>query len=79
MPVQRVVAIVVARFRTGVSRSLIEASNHFAFVTSDARFGPLLQVRLPLSLDSGALWTGCTLARSHVSSSDPVRSKPIRF
>lgn len=44
VPVQRVVTIVVARFRSGISRSLIDASNHFAFVTSDSRFGPLLQV-----------------------------------
>lgn len=44
VPVQRVVSIVVARYRMGISRSLMEASNHFAFVTSDARFGPLLQV-----------------------------------
>ncbi|CAN0538252.1 unnamed protein product, partial [Laminaria digitata] len=44
VPVQRVVTIVVSRFRMGISRSLMEASNHFAFITSDERFGPLLQV-----------------------------------
>lgn len=45
VPVQRVVTIVVARYRMGISKSLVEASNHFAFVASDSRFGPLLQVR----------------------------------
>lgn len=45
VPVQRVVTIVVARYRMGISKSLMEASNHFAYVTSDSRFGPLLQVR----------------------------------
>ncbi len=44
VPVQKVVTIVVARYRMGISKSLMEASNHFAFVTSDSRFGPLLQV-----------------------------------
>eukprot|EP00752_Nemacystus_decipiens_P014280 g12700.t1 len=43
VPVQRVVTIVVARYRMGISKSLMEASNHFAFVASDSRFGPLLQ------------------------------------
>ncbi|CAM9128454.1 unnamed protein product [Ectocarpus sp. 12 AP-2014] len=43
VPVQRVVTIVVARYRMGISKSLMEASNHFAYVTSDSRFGPLLQ------------------------------------
>ncbi|CAN0259731.1 unnamed protein product, partial [Discosporangium mesarthrocarpum] len=43
VPIQRVVTIVASQYRAGLSRSLMEASNHFAHVTSDARFGPLLQ------------------------------------
>jgi DNA primase large subunit len=43
VPLQRVVAIVVGRFRMGLSRSLTEAAAAFANVAGDPRFGPLLQ------------------------------------
>ncbi|CAM9896950.1 unnamed protein product [Chrysoparadoxa australica] len=43
VPSQRLVNIVVSRFRMGLSRSLVECSNGFANVASDSRFGPLLQ------------------------------------
>lgn len=43
VPLQRVVASVVSRFRSTLSRSLVEASAAFAHVAGDPRFGPLLQ------------------------------------
>ncbi|CAM9610744.1 unnamed protein product, partial [Phaeothamnion confervicola] len=42
VPMQRAVTTVAERFRAGLSRSLIEASNAFAHVAIDTRFGPLL-------------------------------------
>jgi DNA primase large subunit len=43
VPVQRIVTVVVQRFRMVLSRSLMDASTGFGYVTGDTRFGPLLQ------------------------------------
>ncbi len=43
MPIKKIVSVVVARFRTGLSKSLMEASLAFGTIASDVRFGPLLQ------------------------------------
>ncbi len=43
VPIKKIVSVVVARYRTGLSKSLMEASLAFGTIASDVRFGPLLQ------------------------------------
>ena len=43
VPLQRLVSIIVNRFRTNLSRALVEASNSFDHISSDSRIGPLLK------------------------------------
>jgi DNA primase large subunit len=44
VPLQRLVSIIVTRFRMNLSRALAEAANSFDIVGSDSRIGPLLKV-----------------------------------
>lgn len=43
VPLQRLVSIIIMRFRTTLSRALVEAGNMFEHVSSDPRIGPLLK------------------------------------
>ena len=43
VPLQRLVSIIIMRFRTNLSRALLEAANMFEHVSSDTRIGPLLK------------------------------------
>mmetsp|Transcript_19050 Transcript_19050/g.38484 ORF Transcript_19050/g.38484 Transcript_19050/m.38484 type:complete len:485 (+) Transcript_19050:62-1516(+) len=43
VPLQRLVAIIVTKFRVQLSRALAEAANSFDIVGSDGRIGPLLK------------------------------------
>eukprot|EP01038_Epipyxis_sp_PR26KG_P013149 gene13149-17617_t len=43
VPLQKLVSIIVTRFRIFLSRSLVEAANMFEMVGSDSRIGPLLK------------------------------------
>jgi DNA primase large subunit len=43
VPIPKLVSILVARFRTHLSRELIHAANMFAHVSADPRIGPLLK------------------------------------
>lgn len=54
VPLQRLVSIIVMRFRMHLSRALAEAANSFDIVGADGRIGPLLKVRNELLL-SGAM------------------------
>jgi DNA primase large subunit len=44
VPLQRLVSIIVTKFRIQLSRALAEAANSFDIVGSDGRIGPLLKV-----------------------------------
>ena len=43
VPLQRLVSIIIMRFRMNLSRALLEAANMFEHVSSDTRIGPLLK------------------------------------
>jgi DNA primase large subunit len=43
VPLQRLVSIILMRFRMNLSRALVEAANMFEHVSSDTRIGPLLK------------------------------------
>jgi len=43
VPLQRLMSIIVTRFRMQLSKALVEASNSFEVVGADSRIGPLLK------------------------------------
>ncbi len=43
VPIKNIISVVVARFRTALSKSLMESSLAFGTIASDIRLGPLLQ------------------------------------
>ena len=51
VPMQRLLSIIIFRFRMHLSRALVEAASHFDHVGSDTRIGPLLKVSVTITVD----------------------------